>query len=356
MTTEERDGVPRHLALAAAWSWRLLLVGAVAALAVFVLTRLVTVVLPVIVALFLAATLEPLVTRLQRSGVPRTLGAALVFLGALGSLVGLFWWLGVSVAGQFDELGEQLSQAGEEVQEWLVEGPLNVDQERIDAAVEDFRGALDGGASALTERLAGPARVAIEVAGGFVLMLFVLFFVLKDGERMAAWMLQRVPPAYRTDARAAASRARLVLRQYFVATSLTGLIDALLIGLGLVIVGVPLVLPLMILTFLGAYIPLIGAFVAGLVAALVALVSGGPVDALVVVGITVVVQQVEGNLLQPLVFDRVVRLHPLVIACSVAAGLILAGVIGAFLAVPLVATGTQIAHFYRDRHRQPVTV
>ncbi|MDQ4089933.1 MAG: AI-2E family transporter, partial [Actinomycetota bacterium] len=167
--------------------------------------------------------------------------------------------------------------------------------------------------------------------------------------RMAAWFKERIAPAQRDDAVAIAGRARRIMRLYLVATALTGLIDGVLIAIALLVLGVPLVLPLAVLTFLGGFFPLVGATVAGLIAALVALVDGGFTTALLVVGATILVQQIEGNLLQPLILERAVRLHPLVTVVAVGAGLLVGGLLGAFLSVPLVAIGAQTANYYRMR-------
>ncbi|HSH60879.1 MAG TPA: AI-2E family transporter, partial [Acidimicrobiales bacterium] len=192
-------------------------------------------------------------------------------------------------------------------------------------------------------------RAAGEVLGALVLLLFTLFFVLKDGARMAEWLKSRVPPGYRDDAVALANGARRVMRQYLMATALTGLIDGVLIGLALWVLGVPLVIPLAVLTFLGGFVPLVGATVVGLVSAVVALVANGAGSALLVVAATIVVQQIEGNLLQPLILERAVRLHPLVTVWAVAAGLVVGGLLGAFLSVPLVAIAVAAGSHYRTR-------
>ncbi|HEX7277163.1 MAG TPA: AI-2E family transporter, partial [Acidimicrobiales bacterium] len=184
--------------------------------------------------------------------------------------------------------------------------------------------------------------------GGIVLMLFTLFFVMKDGARMADWIRERIPSSSRDDVVAIVRHARYVMRQYLIATAATGFIDAVLIGLALWVLGVPLVLPLAVLTFLGGFIPLVGATVAGLVAAVVALVTNGLGTALLVVLATVAVQQIEGNLLQPLILERAVRLHALVTVWAVSAGLVVGGLLGAFISVPLVAIAVGIGSHYRS--------
>jgi putative heme transporter len=337
--------VPVLLAGAAAWSWRLLVVGAAATMIVFVLIQLSVVVVPVVLALFLAAVLEPLVARLRRRGWPAALATAAVFLGTLAVLVLLVAWIGTNVAEELDDVGTRVDQGLDEVREWLQGDPLNLSPERLEKLESDLRGGLNPGNAGLVRR----ARAATEAVGGFVLLLFTLFFVMKDGFKMADWFKERIAPAQRDDAVAVANRARRIMRLYLVATALTGLIDGILIGVALLILGVPLVLPLAVLTFLGGFFPLVGATLAGLVAALVALVDGGFTTALLVVGATILVQQIEGNLLQPLILERAVRLHPLVTVVAVGAGLLVGGLLGAFLSVPLVAIAAQTANYFRTR-------
>ncbi len=344
-----RIHVPFFLAAAAAWSWRLLVAGAGFALVVFLLAQLYVVVVPVVLALFVAAVLEPLVARLRRRGWKPSLAAATVFLGTLVVLGLLFSWIGTSVAEQFDDLGQEVEEGVDEVKQRLQRDPLNLSPERIEQLLDELTSSLQPGSTVLSARVANRARAATEVLGGIVLFLFTLFFLLKDGFWIADWFRERVPRAYRDDAVTLVSRARRVMRQYVVATALTGFIDGVLIAIALAVLGVPLVLPLAVLTFLGGFFPIVGATIAGLVAALVALVSGGLGSALIVVGVTIAVQQIEGNLLQPLILERAVRLHPLVTVWAVGAGLLVAGLLGAFLSVPLVAIAAGWVNYYRTR-------
>jgi putative heme transporter len=233
-----------------------------------------------------------------------------------------------------------------DVREWLQGDPLNLSAERLEQLENDLTNSLGSSGGGLARR----ARDVTEALGGAVLLLFTLFFVLKDGFRMADWFKERIAPAQRDDAVAIAGRARRIMRLYLVATALTGLIDGILIGLALWVLGVPLVLPLAVLTFLGGFFPIVGATVAGLIAALVALVEGGFTTALLVVAATIAVQQIEGNLLQPLILERAVSLHPLVTVVAVGAGLLVGGLLGAFLSVPLVAIVAQATNYYRTRN------
>jgi putative heme transporter len=341
------ERVPALLAGAAAWSWRLLVVGAAATMIVFLLIQLYVVVVPVILALFLAAVLEPLVAKLRRRGWPPALATAVVFLGTLAVLVLLITWIGSKVAEELEDVGQRAEQGVTEVRQWLQGEPLNLSAQRLEELENSLAESLRSSGQGFARR----ARAASEAFGGFVLLLFTLFFVMKDGFRMADWFKERISPANRGDAVAVAGRARRIMRLYLVATALTGLIDGILIAIALLILGVPLVLPLAVLTFLGGFFPLIGATVAGLLAALVALVDGGFVTALFVVGATILIQQIEGNLLQPLILERAVALHPLVTVVAVGAGLLVGGLLGAFLAVPLVAIAAQTANYYRTKDR-----
>jgi predicted PurR-regulated permease PerM len=339
--------VPVLLAGTAAWSWRLLVIGAAATMITFVLIRLYVVVVPVLLALFLAAALEPLVARLRRHGWPSAAATCLVFFGTLAVVVGLFVWIGSAVAEELSDVGERVDQGIDEVRGWLQGDPLNLSPERLDKLVDDIRGSLGSGGNI---GLAKGARAITEVLGGVVLLLFTLFFVLKDGFRMAGWFKERIAPAQRDDAIEITRRARRIMRLYLIATGLTGLINGVLIAIALLVLGVPLVLPLAVLTFLGGFFPLVGAILAGLVATLVALVDAGFTTALLVVGATILIQQIEGNLLQPIILERAVRLHPLVTVVAVGAGILIGGLLGAFLSVPLVAIAAQTANYYRTRN------
>jgi len=339
--------VPWLLGVAAAWGWRIVVVTAAGALLVVALVQLYVVVVPIVLALFLASVLEPLVARLRVLRWPSSLAAATVFVGTFGLVVAMLVWIGVGVAGEFDALGEKISEGVESAKRWAEGPPLDLPPERVDRLDTDLRRTAQGALSKLGEGAAAGARTAGEVLSGLVLLLFTLFFLLKDGARMGSWIQERIPSGYRRDAVALTVSARRVMRQYVIATGLTGLIDGVLIGFALWILGVPLVLPLAVLTFLGGFVPIIGATVAGLIAAIVALVANGLPTAALVVAATLVVQQVEGNLLQPFILERAVRLHPLVTVWAVAAGVLIGGFLGAFLSVPLVAIAVGVASYYR---------
>lgn len=352
-TDEERRLVPVPVARVGAWSWRILVTAAAAALLGFLLLKLAVVVVPVVLALFLAAVLEPMAAALRRRRWKPGLAAFVVFVGSLLVLGVAVSFISSRVAGELGEVGERTSAGLAQVRE-AAQDRLDLSDEQIANLEKQLRSSARTGASGgIARQVIGGARLAVEVIGGFILTLFTLFFLVKDGHRMADWALALFPRRHRPTMRLFAADAATVMRQYLKATALTGLIDAILIGIGLKVIGVPLILPLALLTFLGGFFPIIGAFLAGMVAALVALVSNGPKEALLVVLVTVIVQQIEGNLLQPFILGPAVALHELATVLVVAAGLAVGGILGAFLSVPLLAIGVRTAHHYRVRNLPP---
>ncbi|MGK2958639.1 MAG: AI-2E family transporter [Acidimicrobiales bacterium] len=341
--------VPQALINIGDWGWRFLAGTAATLVLAYIVIQLSVIVIPVLMAMFLASILEPMAAWLRAHGWHRSLAATTIFTLNLVVLVCLLAWIGTSVAGQFDQVGDQAKEGADEIRGW-VQDQFNVSPERLESFQDQASSALrQTGGGGISRQVIGGARFALEFVGGLVLTLFTLFFLLKDGDRMAAWLDERASPRYRDDLQAAGKAGREIMKQYLFATAATGFIDAVLIGVALWVMGVPLVLPLAVLTFLGGFLPIIGATVAGLIATLIALVSGGVGDAAVILGATIAVQQIEGNLLQPLILGPALRLHALVTVLAVAGGLAVGGILGAFLSVPLIAFAVQMGHFYRSR-------
>ena len=318
-------------------AWRALVVAAAVVAAAVGLAQLRVVVLPVILALMVTTVLAPPAARLQRAGLPRLVATWLPLLGAIGLVVGLVALLAPTVADEFSDLGPTLQQGVDEIERWLVEGPLGLSAQQV----EDYRSQLGeqlrAGGEGLASGLVTGAVLAGEIVAGLLLALVLVFFFVKDGERMAGFALAQLRPADREVGQAVGERMWSTLSGYVRGLAVVGLVDATIIAVGLLLIGVPLVAPLALLVFFGSFFPLVGAVVAGGVATLVALVSGGPTDALLTLGVVVVVQQVEGDVLAPLVLGRAVRLHPVVILSALTAGAVIGGIAGAFLAVPLTA-------------------
>jgi predicted PurR-regulated permease PerM len=309
---------------------------AVVALAVLAVTRLTLIVIPVLIALVLAAAISPLVQWLRRRGAPSML-ATWVSLGALVGVLALVVWAVVrAVVAQWDELADSAVDGIAKLQSMVSGLPFEITEEQLREAQDAVQGLLASDAVG-AGALAGLSATANFVTG-FFLMVVVLFFFLKDGPRIWEFLLRPFEGERYERGRRIGTKTVQTLGGYVRGTAIVAAVDAVGIGIGLAVVGVPLVLPLSVLVFLLAFIPLVGATLAGALAALVALVALGPVQALVVVAVVVAVNQLEGNLLQPVVMARSLQLHPLVILVALTAGTVLAGITGAVLAVPIAAS------------------
>jgi predicted PurR-regulated permease PerM len=350
------DAVPNGVRVAAAWSWRLLVISGVV-LAVFLLSaELSLVVSALAAALLLAAVLQPLAGLLIAKGVPRLAAAWLVFLGFIAALAAAIWFIASAVGGEMGDLRESVIEGIDEVKRWLVDGPLGLGQGQIDDATDTAtRWLQEGDASGVTEGILTAANTASEVFAGTLLAFFTLFFFLYDGDRVWSWCVRVLPTDAREPVDEAGRRAWGSLVAYVRGISAVAFVDAVLIAIVLVILGVPLVPALAALTFLTAFIPIVGATVAGLAAALVALVDQGVGTALIVVVAVFLIQWLDSDILQPLIVGRAVKLHPLAIGLAVTTGAILAGIGGAIVAVPFMAAiNTAVTHLasYRRSSEQ----
>ncbi|MDO8147701.1 AI-2E family transporter [Isoptericola sp. b515] len=303
---------------------------------VFASTRLTLVVIPVLIALVLAAAISPLVSWLRRRGARSILATWLALIALLAILGAVLWLVVRAVVDQWDELQQQALDGFDSLQTYVQDLPFQISSEQIssvrDSAVNFLQSSAVGSGA-----LQGVSQTADFVAGFFI-MVVVLFFFLKDGPAMWEFLLRPFDgEAYQRGRRVGTATIQ-TLGNYVRGTAIVAAVDAIGIGIGLAIVGVPLALPLSVLVFLLAFVPLVGATLAGILAALVALVAVGPVEALIVVAIVVGVNQLEGNFLQPIVMGRTLRLHPLVILFALTAGTVLVGITGAVLAVPIAAS------------------
>jgi len=324
---------------------RLLLIGA-AVLALFVaLARLQVVVLPVIAAGFVAAALSPLMRRLCRVGMPATLAAIALLIAGIAMLAGVAALLIPRAMGQVGELQTSVGTAADDVDAWLA-GTFGVD---LDTVLDRVRAAFSSGGG-VGSRIVGGAIAIGEFVAGLLLTIVLTFFVLRDGPWAARGALALVPAHRRELARAVGRRAWAIMGSYLQGVILVGLVDAIAIGIGMLVIGVPLVMVLVVLTFFGAFFPLVGATVAGALAVLVALVSGGLTDALLTLGVVVGVQQLEGDLVAPVVFGHTLQVHPVVVLLALGVGAVLGGIVGAALAVPIAAIAlAAIDEIRRDR-------
>jgi predicted PurR-regulated permease PerM len=344
--------MPRSYASAAAYSWRFVVIIAALYLILRLLIVLRIVVLPVIVALLLASLLVRPFNALRERGLRNGLASGIVLLLAILTLVAIGTVLSRSVASEFGELSEQLSEGLKEVKNWLVNGPLGLSSSQIDSFVAQAQSSVGTNQERIVAGVVSGAHIVAEVAAGLLLSLFVLFFMLKDGERIWSALVGLFPRRRQALVDDAGRRSFSTLSGYLRGVAITATVDAVLIGITLAVLRVPLVIPLAALTFFGAFIPLVGATMAGIVAALIALVAKGPVVALIVVGAIIVIQQVEGHVLAPVVLGRAVQLHPLAVAFALAGGAVIGGIIGTLLAVPLVAVVATVSRTLRDHATQ----
>lgn len=330
-------------------SWRFLAIAAAIAVIVYALVHLRVVVLPVIVALLASTLLLPLVRWLKERNAPDALAAAAAMTAAVLLVVAVATAVAPSVADQFDELRPQAEEGIREASDVLAGPPFNVSDRELDQSVDEGIARLRENSGPLARGIQSGAVLLGEIVTGLIIAVLLTFFLLKDGERMWGYVIALVGQRSRHDADELGRRAYTALAGYIRGIALVGLVDAILIGIALAIIGVPLVVPLAIITFFAAFVPLIGAFVAGLVAVLIALVAGGVVDALLVLAAIIVVQQIEGHLLYPVLMARTVHLHPAVIVVALAAGGVLAGIVGVFLAVPVAGILSVVLEYSRDR-------
>ncbi len=331
----------------------LLLVLVAVAVALWLLDRMWSVVWPLTLGLLLTTLTWPPTRFLRRRGWPPALAAGLVTVLFLLVAAGVVALIAVPVASQSGELTDGVVEGVQRLREWAAGPPLNIGDAEIDRAFDSgVDRAQEGLGSAVSALVSGVNTVVNGVITA-VLALFLMFFFLKDGPRFLPWLSRQLPGRLATDIPTVAARGWNTLGSFVRSQAAVGLIDAVLIGIGLWILDVPLVLPLAVLTFVTAFVPIVGALFAGLVAVLIALVSNGLTDALIVLAIIVVVQQLEGNVFQPMIQSRGLGLHAAVILLAVTLGGNMAGIVGSLLAVPVTALIAVVWGYVREQLAEP---
>ncbi|WLW52601.1 AI-2E family transporter [Streptomyces sp. YU58] len=318
-------------------SGELLLVLLMLAVALWVLGRMWPVVWPLVIGLLLTTLTWPPTRFLRRHGWKPALAASFVTVLFLLVCMGVVALIAVPVASQSGELTDGVFKGVQEVREWAAGPPLNIDDAQVNKAFDSAVSRAQDSLGNLAGAVVTGVSTVLNGLVSAVLALFLMFFFLKDGPRFLPWLARQLPGRLATDVPTVAARGWDTLGSFVRSQAAVGLLDAVLIGLGLWILGVPLVLPLAVLTFVSAFVPIIGALFAGFVAVLIALVSNGLTDALIVLAIIVVVQQLEGNVFQPMIQSRGLGLHAAVILLAVTLGGSLAGIVGSLLAVPVAA-------------------
>jgi predicted PurR-regulated permease PerM len=331
------EAVPPIIHKAAAWAWRLLAIVAFAVVLLWVIRRLEVIVVPVALALMVTALMIPAVDFLDRRGAPRGGAVALVLLTGIAIVGGMLTFVVSQFVTGLPGLVEQVTHSIESARTWLIEGPAHLSKDQITNAGNSAIEALRNNQEKLTSGALSTAATVTEIVTGALLTLFTLIFFLHGGRNIWQFVTTIFPGNVRERVRDAGRAGFGSLIGYVRATFLVALVDAVGIGTGVAIMGVPLALPLASLVFLGAFIPLVGAVIAGFLAVVVALIAKGLIYALITLALIIAVQQLEGHVLQPLVMGRAVSVHPLAVVLAIAAGGVLAGIVGALLAVPTVA-------------------
>jgi putative heme transporter len=339
-----RAEVPYGVDLAAAWSWRLIVIAAAVYALCYVISFLAVLVIPVVVALLITALVIPIVDWLERSGVRRSFGSIVVVVLTIGLVAALLTFAGQQVANGASDLSDSTVEGLQKIKDWLQDGPLHASDSQINDYIQRIQDAIskqtqEGG---IVGRVTEVGSAVGHILAGFFIVLFSTFFFLSDGGRIWAWVVRLSPRAARERVDSSGRVAWISLTQFVRATVIVAATDAILIGIGAAVLGVPFSLAIGVLVFLGAFVPIIGATVAGTVAVLVALVDQGLVTALIMLAVVIGVQQLEGHVLQPFLMGRWVSVHPLGVILAIGAGVLTAGVAGALVAVPLAAAANAV--------------
>lgn len=340
--------VPWGVRVAAEAGWRLLILAGTLWVLMRVISAVQLVVLAFVAALLITALLQPTVARLKRIGFPRGLATALTAI--LGFVImGLVGWFVVwQVQENIDNLSDQIQDGIDELRKWLLTSPFHVTDKQINEIAKNLRDAIGANTDQITSAGLEGVTVIVEALTGILLTMFSTLFLLYDGKRIWEWTLKLVPAAARPGVAGAGPRAWRTLTAYVRGTVIVALIDAIFIGLGIYFLDVPMAVPLAVFIFLFAFIPLVGAVVSGALAVVVAVVTQGVFTALMTLLVVLAVQQIEGHILQPFILGRAVRVHPLAVVLSVAAGGLVAGIGGAVVAVPLVAVTNTVVGYLRS--------
>ena len=343
--------VPRWLQTSAAWSWRLLLLAIVLYVAARVAALLYLVLLPCAAAILLTGLLQPLTARLRRRGMGPLAATWCTLLLAIAVLAGAITLVTARVRAEYPNLVNQVKHTTEQVQSWLAGPPFHFHTGNLTKLSGNIVKYISQHKSLVEGTVVTGGRIVVEILAGIVLTFFVTFFLIKDGERIWAWLTSRMRPERKRRADLAGRGAWQAVVYYVRGTVAVAAIHAIVMGITLTIMGAPLVAPLALFMFVAAFVPLVGVLAAGALAILVVLATKGWVFAVILLGIMIVMNQLEGHLLQPQVVGKMVRLHPLAVILVLAVGGVVAGIAGAVVAVPITAAVTRAVHMLREDDR-----
>ncbi len=330
----------------AAYSWRLLLIGAAGLAAVLLLVKLRVVLFPIVIGAFLAVALSPVARLFRRWGLPKLPATALTFLLFFGVLGGIVALIVPTVADEIGDVGPTVTEATNSIERWLIDD-VGVSPSRLEEVRDQAGSAARSGATGSGSAIIGGAVLVGELFAGLLLSLFLAFFMVKDGERFQAFVLRQVPEERQPLARRLGARAWRTLGGYLRGSAALGVVESVIIGIAMAVTGASLIPAVMTITFLAAFVPFVGALVAGVLATAITLVTAGAGPALVVGIVAVIVQQLDNDLLAPVVFGKTLELHPVAILLGVATGAALGGLPAAVLAVPVTALVSNLANEVR---------
>ncbi|WP_419997482.1 AI-2E family transporter [Streptomyces boninensis] len=355
---EPAHAIPWGMRVAAEAGWRLLVFAGVLWVLMQVVSTISLVIFAFSAGLLITALLQPTVARLRRIGVGQGLATAVTFISGFVAIGLVGWFVVWQVMENADQLTDRVQQAIEDGQKWLIDGPFHVSKDEINDIGNTLSDWLGENTSELTSKGIEGVSYLVEFLSGAAIAAFTTIFLLYDGKRIWNWCLNIVPRDAREAVAGAGPRVWATLTGYVRGTVLVALIDAIFIGVGIYFLGVPMAVPLAVLIFVFAFVPIVGALVSGSLAVVVAFVTNGYVTALLALGVVLLVQQIEGHVLQPFILGRMVRVHPLAVVLAVATGTLVAGIAGAVVAVPLVAVLNTAVGYLRAyaRERQPTGV
>lgn len=341
--------VPVVLVGAAAWGWRILVLVAVLAVLGIIVLHLLLLIVPFATAILATALLMPITGWLRRHGVSRGISTLITVVFALAVLSGVVFFVVDQAVAGYPQLANEASRAVTNAQNYLTNGPFHLQKSSVDNIGSTLTKKLHAHQGEVASGAISAGRTAIDVVTGAVLFVFLTVFLVYDGDRVWDWVVRLLPRRGEELARGAGHRAWRTLTGYIGGQFFVALFHTVAISVTLLILRAPLVAPLALIVFIFSFVPIIGALVAGAFATVVVLVADGPIQALVLVIVLVIEDQIEGHLLQPLVVGRYVRLHPIAIAATLVAGSLVAGIPGAIFGVPLVAALNAAAKFLSGR-------
>lgn len=349
VSSDVTDAVPRGLRLATAFSWRFLVIAAAVGVAIWIIIQLKLLVIPLLIAILVAALLWPAFTFMLRHHVPRWLAIVVAIVTTLAIVTGLLWLVGWQVTRQWSSVQERTVEALVQFREYLISGPLHLTTEQIDDLLNQAGEFIQEQADLLWTGALALGTTVGHVATGAVLALFILLCLLADGAGIWRWTVGLFPRTARPAVDGAGRAGWTTVVNYARTQLLVATIDAVGIGVGAALLGVPLAIPIGVFVFLGSFVPIVGAVVTGTLAVFLALVYNGPWIALWMLVVVLGVQQLEGHVLQPLLMGAAVKVHPLAVVLVVAGGAMVAGIPGALFAVPIAAFVNVIAVYLGDR-------